>query len=65
MKNRIADELKMYARNASVPLWAVAEKVGVSEFTFSRLLRHITEEEKEKYCHVIDDIKAGEENDRN
>lgn len=57
------EKLISYSRKAGVPLWKVAEKVGVSDFTFSRYMRHLTKEQCEHYMHIIDQIKAGEEYD--
>ena len=53
--------LKQHSKKEGVPLWRVAERVGISEFTFSRHLRHLTKESAEKYMAIIDDIKRSED----
>ena len=63
MSNKNAEALKAYSKKAGVPLWAVAEKVGVSEFTFSRWMRHLSVEDKDRYCRLIDTLRECEENE--
>jgi hypothetical protein len=33
-------KIRSYAKNKKVPLWAVADELGVSEASMTRLLRH-------------------------
>lgn len=53
-------EVKQEVIGSGVRLWQVAEKIGISEFTFSRKLRHdFTEDEHHKIVQAIDDIING------
>lgn len=50
-------ELRTYALNHGVKLWEIAEKLGVSESTFSKRLRkEFDEEKKEKIMEIIDEL---------
>ena len=62
-KNKNRQKLVEYSKKNGIPLWRVAEKVGLSEFTFSRHLRHLTEEKCKEYKQFIDEIKVGEKHD--
>ena len=56
MKNRDIREL---AKSNNVKLWEIAEKLNVSEFTFSRRLRHeMKETEKEHIINIIKELSA-------
>ena len=49
--------IRNYAKEKNVPLWAVADALGISEPTMTRKLRHELEpEETEKILAVIGDI---------
>ena len=53
-------EIKQEIIGAGVRLWKVADKLGISDFTFSRKLRHtFTEEEHAKIVQAIEDIING------
>ena len=39
------ESLKAFARDKKIPLWKVADSLGVSEFTLIRRLRHELPEE--------------------
>ncbi len=56
----INEKIRLYARKKGVPLWKVAEKIGVSEATFNRRLRHeLPTEETDRLIAVIDDCLGG------
>lgn len=59
MQNR---EIREAAKRYSVKLWQIAERLGVSEFTFSRKLRReVNEDEKAKILSIIENLKAEQE----
>ena len=52
-------ELRTYALNHGVKLWEIAEKLGVSESTFSKSLRkEFDEEKKERIMKIIDELST-------
>ena len=56
MKNK---EIREAAKKAGVFLWRVAERLGVTEFSFSRKLRHeLSTEEKAKVLSIIEELRA-------
>ena len=51
MKNQ---EIRLAARGAGIPLWQLAEAIGVSEPTMTRKLRHeLPEDEKVHIMEII------------
>lgn len=58
-----SDSVKRYATNKNVSQWRIAEKIGVSEATIQRKLRHdfISEDEAKNFFHVIDEIVQARE----
>ena len=51
------EKLRKYARAAGVAWWRVADAEGVTEMTMTRRLRReLSEEEKERYMNIIDEI---------
>ena len=49
--------VKNAARRMRVPLWAVADRVGVSESTMTRMMRReLSEEEQSKLIRAISEI---------
>lgn len=50
------EKIRKAARTANIPLWAVANAIGVSEPTFFRWLRFPLPKEKERA--ILDAIKA-------
>lgn len=51
MKNQ---EIRLAARGAGIPLWRLAEAIGVSEPTMTRKLRHeLPEDEKRRILSII------------
>ncbi len=49
------EEIKREAKKNGVPLWKIADALGISEPTMSRLLRHDLSEEKE--AQILDIIR--------
>lgn len=41
-------EIREEAKKRGVPLWALADRLGVSEATMTRMLRHELEEEQKR-----------------
>lgn len=58
--------MKQAIREAGVCQWQIAERLGLSEFTFSRKLRHeLAGEMREKVLAAIDQIVAEREGEGN
>lgn len=51
MRNK---EIKEYIKSRNVPMWRVAERLGIADSSFSRMLRYEISEEK-KYSNVQTD----------
>ena len=49
------EEIRKEAKKNCVPLWKIADALGISEPTMSRLLRHDLSEEKE--AQILDIIR--------
>lgn len=59
MKNQ---KIRLRARGAGVPLWRIAEAMGISEPTFFRKLRHqLPPEEEEAILQIIEALKGENE----
>ncbi|MBP3327986.1 MAG: hypothetical protein J6L91_03665 [Clostridia bacterium] len=53
-------EIRRTAKANDVPLWRIAEKLGISEPTMSRKLRHeLAEPEKQKILGIIAELAQG------
>lgn len=51
------DLIKAEARRWAVPLWQIAEQIGISEATMTRRLRkELSQEETDKMFDIIHDI---------
>lgn len=51
------ETIKKYAKERRVFLWQVAEELGLSDFYFSKLLRHpLPEEKANEIIRIIDEI---------
>lgn len=57
MRNR---EIKEYIKSKSVPMWMVAERLGITDSSFSRMLRYEISEEKKSQIRAIADELAAE-----
>lgn len=52
------NEIRLYAKGSGVPFWKIAEKLGVSENTFTRIMRkEVSPEKKKEIITIIDQIK--------
>ena len=50
-------EIRSHALKRGVRHWQIAKKMGLMEFSFSRILREeLPEEKKAKIIHLIDEI---------
>lgn len=59
MTQRPNEDLKATAKAKGVRLWQVAERIGCTEWTLSRRLRHeLTPEEKKKMLEYIEELKG-------
>lgn len=53
------EDIKLEARGNGVPLWQIAEKLGISEPTMTRRLRkELNTEEKARIRAIIAEIKG-------
>lgn len=52
-------EVKQLAKESGVHLWQIAEKLGVTDSTFSRKLRKpLNEADTEKVLQAVDQLRA-------
>ena len=52
------NDIRLKAAGAGVKLWEVAEQLGITEFTFSRWLRHeMPEEKKSQILTIIEEVE--------
>lgn len=59
MKNH---EIRQRAKERNVRLWQIAEGLGVTDSTFSRMLRkELSEESRQMALKLIDQLAGGEE----
>lgn len=49
------DDIRTKARNSHVPLWKIADALGVSEATFTRMMRR--ELPKDKHAQIMSIIE--------
>ena len=55
-------DIREYARNKGIPFWRIAEKYGMADSNFSRMLRHeVPEEKKTEIRSIIDELAAEQE----
>lgn len=53
------EEVRAYAKQKNVKLWLIAERLGIADSSFSRMLRYeITEEKKAEIKAIIDELAA-------
>lgn len=58
MRNK---EIKEYIKSRNVPMWRVAERLGIVDSSFSRMLRYeISEEKKFQIKAIADELAAGQ-----
>lgn len=54
MRNK---DIREYIKSRKVPMWRVAERLGISDSSFSRMLRYeIAEEKKVEIRRIVDDL---------
>lgn len=54
MRNK---EIKAYIKSKNVPMWRVAECLGIADSSFSRMLRYeITEDKKAEIYKIVDEL---------
>jgi hypothetical protein len=52
-------DIRDYAKKNNVPLWRIAEKLGINDGNFSRKLRNeFSDEMKAKIFGIIDELAA-------
>lgn len=60
MLNSRNREIKDYIKNKNVPFWMVAEQLGITDSSFSRLLRYqLTEEKRQQIISITDELARG------
>lgn len=57
MRNR---EIKEYIKSKGVPMWMIAERLKITDSSFSRMLRYEISEEKKSQIKAIADELAAE-----
>lgn len=51
------EEVRKKATEANVKLWQIADKLGINDGNFSRLLRkELPSDKKQKIMHIIDEL---------
>ena len=56
MRNK---DVKDYFKSKGVPMWRAAERLGIADSNFSRMLRYeISEEKKDEIFKIIDELAA-------
>ena len=59
MKNQ---DIRNEVTNAGLKLWQIAEKLGINDGNFSRMLRkELSDEKKVEIRAIIEELKGGEE----
>lgn len=54
MRNK---EIKAYIKSKNIPMWRVAECLGIADSSFSRMLRYeITEDKKAEIYKIVDEL---------
>lgn len=52
-------DIREYARNKGISFWRIAEKYGMADSNFSRMLRHeLPEDKKAQIKAIIDELAA-------
>ena len=59
MRNK---EIREYIKSRKVPMWRIAECLGIADSSFSRMLRYeILEEKKSQIRAIADELAAGQQ----
>lgn len=54
MRNK---EIRDYIKSKGIPMWRVAERLGIADSNFSRMLRYeISEDKKKEIKHIVDEL---------
>lgn len=54
MRNK---EIKDYIKSKGIPMWRVAERLGIADSSFSRMLRYeISDDKKKEIMHIADEL---------
>lgn len=54
-------DIKKAAKERGIPLWKIAEKMGIGDYALSRKMRHeLPNEEKEQIIKIIDALAPQE-----
>jgi hypothetical protein len=58
-------DIRIYAKEKGVFFWQIAKVMGVSEPTMTRRLRsELSEQDKQTFRHIIDELSAQNNNTR-
>lgn len=56
------EPIRLAAKNCGVRLWEIAEKLGISDSSFSRKLRReLPDDQTSRILSIIDEISSGRE----
>lgn len=62
---KMNNDLKNYAKISGVKLWEIADKLGMKDSNFSKILRYeISEELENKICKIIDEVAASKREEK-
>lgn len=51
------EEIRDYIKSKGIPMWRVAERLGIADSNFSRMLRYeISEDKKKEIMHIVDEL---------
>lgn len=54
-------EIKRTAKERGIPLWKIAEKMGIGDYTLSRKMRHeLPQEEQDQIIEIMDALAPQE-----
>lgn len=54
-------EIKEYIQHKNVPFWMVAEGLGITDSSFSRMLRYqLSDEKREQIISITDELAKGD-----
>lgn len=57
------NDIKKMAKEKGVKLWKIAEKLGITDSNFSRMIRYeLSREQKDKITSIIEDLKNEDQN---
>ena len=59
--NRANSDIRTAAKNANIPLWKIADRYGVNDGNFTRLMRkELSQEKKDRIFAIIKEIATEE-----